>query len=53
VADLVALVSGDLAIEAGERRTDDVRERVRRAGGLTSAVYAADKISKVRGSCVA
>jgi len=48
VADLVALVSDDPAIEDEERRKDEVRERVRRAGGFASAVYAADKISKVR-----
>jgi hypothetical protein len=48
VADLVALVSDDPAIEDEERRKDDVRERVRRAGGFASVVYAADKVSKVR-----
>jgi len=48
VADLVALVSDDVTIEDEERRKDEVRERVRRAGGFASAVYAADKISKVR-----
>jgi hypothetical protein len=48
VADLVAIVSDDPAIEDEERRKDDVRERVRRAGGLAPVVYAADKISKVR-----
>src|SRR3954454_21323204 len=48
VAALVALVSDDPAIEDEERRKDEVRERVRRAGGFASAVYAADKISKVR-----
>jgi HD domain len=48
VADLVALVSDDPAIEDVERRKDDVRERVRLAGGFAPAVYAADKISKVR-----
>jgi (p)ppGpp synthase/HD superfamily hydrolase len=48
VADLVALVSDDPAIEDEEQRKDDVRERVRRAGGLALPVYASDKISKVR-----
>ena len=48
VADLVALVSDDPSIEDEERRKDDVRERVRRAGGFASVVYAADKIAKVR-----
>ena len=48
VAGLVALVSDDPSIEDEERRKDDVRERVRRAGGFASVVYAADKISKVR-----
>jgi (p)ppGpp synthase/HD superfamily hydrolase len=48
VADLVALVSDDPSIEDEEDRKDDVRERVRRAGGFAPAVYAADKISKVR-----
>jgi hypothetical protein len=31
-----------------ESRKDDVRERVRRAGGDALAVYAADKVSKAR-----
>jgi (p)ppGpp synthase/HD superfamily hydrolase len=48
VADLVALVSDDPSIDEEERRKDDVRERVRRAGGFALVVYAADKISKVR-----
>lgn len=48
VADIVALVSDDPAIEDEEHRKDDVRERVRRAGGFAPAVYAADKVSKVR-----
>jgi len=48
VADLVALVSDDPSIDDEERRKDDVRERVRRAGGFALVVYAADKISKVR-----
>jgi (p)ppGpp synthase/HD superfamily hydrolase len=48
VAEVVALVSDDPAIDDDERRKDDVRERVRRAGGFAPVVYAADKISKVR-----
>lgn len=48
VAHLVALVSDDPAIADEERRKDEVRERVRRAGGYALVVYAADKISKVR-----
>jgi (p)ppGpp synthase/HD superfamily hydrolase len=48
VAELVATVSDDPSIEDVELRKDDVRERVRRAGGYAAAVYAADKISKVR-----
>lgn len=48
VAELVALVSDDASISDAERRKDDVRDRVRRAGGYALAIYAADKISKVR-----
>jgi (p)ppGpp synthase/HD superfamily hydrolase len=48
VAELVELVSDDLSIEDEEARKDDVRERVRRAGGYAPVVYAADKVSKVR-----
>src|SRR3954447_19364926 len=48
VAELVATVSDDPSIEDTEAQKDDVRERVRRAGGYAQAVYAADKISKVR-----
>jgi (p)ppGpp synthase/HD superfamily hydrolase len=48
VAELVALVSDDPAIADEEQRKDDVRERVRDAGGYAPAVYAADKVSKVR-----
>jgi (p)ppGpp synthase/HD superfamily hydrolase len=48
VADLVAIVSDDPAIADKEEQKDEVRERVRRAGGYAPAVYAADKISKVR-----
>jgi (p)ppGpp synthase/HD superfamily hydrolase len=48
VAELVALVSDDPSIEDRDAQRDDVRERVRRADGEATAVYAADKISKVR-----
>lgn len=48
VAELVALVSDDPTIADEELRKDDVRERVQRAGGYALAVYAADKVSKVR-----
>lgn len=48
VADLVALVSDDPAIEDEQQRKDDVRERVRSRGGYGAIIYAADKISKVR-----
>jgi (p)ppGpp synthase/HD superfamily hydrolase len=48
VAELVATVSDDPSIADTEARKDDIRERVRRAGGYAQAVYAADKISKVR-----
>lgn len=48
VADLVAGVSDDPAIAGEEARKDEVRERVRREGGDGLAVYAADKVSKVR-----
>jgi GTP diphosphokinase / guanosine-3',5'-bis(diphosphate) 3'-diphosphatase len=50
VAELVALVSDDPTISDEEQRKDEVRERVRRAGGHALAVDAADKVSKVR-SC--
>jgi (p)ppGpp synthase/HD superfamily hydrolase len=48
VAELVELVSDDPAIEDEEQRKDDVRDRVRRAGGDAAVLYAADKVSKVR-----
>jgi hypothetical protein len=48
VSELVALVSDDPSILDEERRKDDVRDRVRRAGGYAPVVYAADKVSKVR-----
>jgi (p)ppGpp synthase/HD superfamily hydrolase len=48
VGALVDLVSDDPSIPDEEDRKDDVRERVRRAGGYAPVVYAADKVSKVR-----
>lgn len=48
VTRLVELVSDDPAIADRERRKDDVRERVQQAGGEGLAVFAADKVSKVR-----
>jgi (p)ppGpp synthase/HD superfamily hydrolase len=48
VAGLVAMVTDDPSIPDIEARKDDVRERVRAAGGYAAAVYAADKVSKVR-----
>jgi (p)ppGpp synthase/HD superfamily hydrolase len=48
VAELVVAVSDDPSVEDEEERKDRVREGVRRRGGYAAAVYAADKISKVR-----
>ena len=48
VTELVAVVSDDLSIPDQEGRREDVRERVRQAGGYAAVVYAADKVSKVR-----
>jgi (p)ppGpp synthase/HD superfamily hydrolase len=48
VCNLVAVVSDDPAIADEEQRKDEVLERVRRAGAYAHAVYAADKVSKVR-----
>ena len=48
VSDLVAVLTDDPRIDDEDRRKDDVRERVRRAGPEAAAVYAADKVSKVR-----
>jgi (p)ppGpp synthase/HD superfamily hydrolase len=48
VSDLVVVVSDDPAIEDIERRKDEVRQRVRSAGGYALALYGADKVSKVR-----
>jgi hypothetical protein len=48
VAELVATLSDDPSIGDEGRRHEDLRERVRRAGGYASAIFAADKVSKVR-----
>lgn len=48
VAELVALVSDDPGNGDEELRKDDVRERVRHAGGYALAPYGADKVSKIR-----
>ena len=48
VADLVEAVSDDPAIEGEEEQKSEVRDRVRRRGGYAAAIYAADKVSKVR-----
>lgn len=48
VARLVAAVSDDPAVADEEARKRLVRERVRRLGGSAAAIYAADKVSKVR-----
>jgi (p)ppGpp synthase/HD superfamily hydrolase len=48
VAGLVAMVTDDPTITDVEAQKHDVRERVRTAGGYAAAVYAADKVSKVR-----
>jgi (p)ppGpp synthase/HD superfamily hydrolase len=48
VAGMVALVSDDPRIDDEEAQKDEVRERVRTGGPEALAVYAADKISKVR-----
>jgi (p)ppGpp synthase/HD superfamily hydrolase len=48
VATLVAAVSDDPSIADEDARKNELRERVRGVGGDAAAVYAADKISKVR-----
>ena len=48
VAELVATLSDDPSIGDEERRHEDLRERVCKAGGYASAIFAADKVSKVR-----
>jgi (p)ppGpp synthase/HD superfamily hydrolase len=48
VASLVSTLSDDPSIPDEEERKNDIRERVRHAGGYAPTVYAADKVSKVR-----
>lgn len=48
VCELVTLVSDDPGVDDEEQRKDEVRERVRSAGGDALIIYAADKVSKVR-----
>jgi guanosine-3',5'-bis(diphosphate) 3'-pyrophosphohydrolase len=48
VAQLVAAVSDDPTIEDEEERKSQVRERIRHLDGEAAAIYAADKVSKVR-----
>jgi hypothetical protein len=48
VAELVAAVSDDPSIPDEDDRKRELRERVGRLGGYAAAVYAADKVSKVR-----
>ena len=48
IAELVAAVSDDSTISDYDRRKRELRDRVARSGADTLAIYAADKISKVR-----
>jgi (p)ppGpp synthase/HD superfamily hydrolase len=48
IAQLVAAVSDDDSITTYEERKRELRDRVQRSGSETLAIYAADKISKVR-----
>ena len=48
VGELVELLSDDPAITDQDERRDNVRVRVRDAGGDALVIYAADKVSKVR-----
>jgi (p)ppGpp synthase/HD superfamily hydrolase len=48
VSDLVAAVSDDPTIPDEGERKEELRQRVWRSGGYAAAVYAADKVSKVR-----
>jgi (p)ppGpp synthase/HD superfamily hydrolase len=48
IAQLVATVSDDPSIKAYEERKRELRDRVERSGSETLAIYAADKIAKVR-----
>ncbi len=48
IAELVAAVSDDSTISDYDRRKRELRDRVARSGADTLAIFAADKISKVR-----
>jgi (p)ppGpp synthase/HD superfamily hydrolase len=48
VAQLVAAVSDDPSLKEYEERKRELRDRVERSGSETRAIYAADKIAKVR-----
>ena len=48
IAQLVAAVSDDASIADYEERKDELRERVARSDSDALAIYAADKIAKVR-----
>jgi HD domain len=48
IAQLVAAVSDDPSIKEYEDRKRELRDRVERSGSETLAIYAADKIAKVR-----
>lgn len=48
IAQLVAAVSDDPSIEAYEERKRELRDRVERSDSEALAIYAADKIAKVR-----
>ena len=48
VAQLVAAVSDDPSLKAYGERKRELRDRVERSGAETLAIYAADKIAKVR-----
>jgi (p)ppGpp synthase/HD superfamily hydrolase len=48
VTDLVELVSDDPRIPGEDARRDELRQRVRAAGGYALPIYCADKVSKVR-----
>ena len=48
IAQLVAAVSDDPSIRVYEDRKRELRDRVERSGPETLAIYAADKIAKVR-----
>jgi (p)ppGpp synthase/HD superfamily hydrolase len=47
VADLVAVLTDDEAIESYSRRKQDHRDRVEAAGGEAMTIYAADKLTNV------